>query len=104
MFFENDAEASALAELWFGTGTIKNYSNFVFVTIGAGIGTGIVVDRKVVEGVSFASGEFGHITLFDKGEPCVCGSDGCWEAYASNRATIKRFGRDHILQPMVTPW
>lgn len=92
--FENDAEASALAELWFGKGTIKNYSNFVFVTVGAGIGAGIVVDRKVIEGNSFASGEFGHMIIFDHGEPCVCGNEGCWEAYASDKATVKHYMRE----------
>jgi predicted NBD/HSP70 family sugar kinase len=91
--FENDAEASALAELWFGKGDIKKYSNFVFVSIGAGIGTGIVIDYKVVEGRIYAAGEFGHIPIFERGEPCVCGYFGCWEAYASDRATVKWYKR-----------
>ena len=89
--FENDAEASALAELWFGKGSIKNYSNFVFVSVGAGIGTGIVIDRKVLEGTSYAAGEFGHMTIFEHGEACVCGNEGCWEAYASDKTTVKRY-------------
>ncbi len=89
--FENDAEASALAELWFGHGAIANFSNFVFLSVGAGIGTGIVINRKVIEGVSFAAGEFGHMTIYEQGESCVCGNNGCWEAYASDRATGKRY-------------
>jgi len=89
--FENDAEASALAELWYGKGIINNFSNFVFVSVGAGLGTGIVINRKVIEGVSYAAGEFGHMNIFEKGEPCVCGNTGCWEAYASDRATVKRY-------------
>lgn len=89
--FENDAEASALAELWFGKGLIKNYSNFVFVSVGAGIGTGIVIDHKILEGSSYAAGEFGHMAIFDHGEHCVCGNKGCWEAYASDKATLKRY-------------
>ena len=92
-FYENDAEASALAELWFGKGEIKKYSNFVFVSIGAGIGTGIVIDNKVLEGRTYAAGEFGHIPIFERGAPCVCGYFGCWEAYASDRATVKWFKR-----------
>lgn len=92
-YYENDAEASALAELWFGKGDIKKYSNFVFVSIGAGIGTGIVIDSKVVEGRIYAAGEFGHIPIFERGEPCVCGYFGCWEAYASDRATVKWYKR-----------
>ncbi len=91
VYFENDAGASALAELWFGTGLVKSYSNFVFVSVGAGLGTGIVIDRKVLEGKSFAAGEFGHMNLFDHGESCVCGNEGCWEAYASDRATVRRY-------------
>jgi predicted NBD/HSP70 family sugar kinase len=89
--FENDAEASALAELWSGNGMIKNYSSFVFVSVGAGLGTGIVINRSVIEGASHAAGEFGHMNLLESSEPCVCGNTGCWEAYASDRATVKRY-------------
>jgi predicted NBD/HSP70 family sugar kinase len=89
--YENDAEASALAELWYGNGLIKNFSNFVFVSVGAGLGTGIVINRRVIDGVSYAAGEFGHMNIFENGESCVCGSTGCWEAYASDRATVKRY-------------
>lgn len=89
--FYNDAKASALAELWYGEGPIKNYSNFVFVSVGAGLGTGVVINRKVVEGASHASGEFGHIPIYEQGIDCICGNSGCWEAYASDRATVKRY-------------
>jgi predicted NBD/HSP70 family sugar kinase len=87
---ENDAKASALAELWFGHHDI-NLSNFVFLSVGRGIGSGIVIDNKVLNGVSHFAGEFGHMTLIDGGEPCSCGNLGCWEAYASDRATVQRF-------------
>jgi len=87
---ENDAKASALAELWFGRHDI-NLSNFVFLSVGRGIGTGIVIDRRVINGESHAAGEFGHTTLIEGGEPCACGNLGCWEAYASDRATAKRY-------------
>jgi len=89
--YANDAEASALAELWFGNGMINDYLNFVFVSVGAGIGTGIVINKTVVEGMSYAAGEFGHMNILEKDEDCVCGSKGCWEAYASDRATVKRY-------------
>ena len=89
--YKNDAEASALAELWFGNGMINSYLNFVFVSVGAGIGTGIVINKSVVEGASYAAGEFGHMNILEKDEMCVCGSKGCWEAYASDRATVKRY-------------
>jgi len=89
--FENDAEASAVGELWYGKGQIKMHSNFVFVSVGAGIGAGIVIDNKVIEGVSYAAGEFGHMTIHENGDKCICGNSGCWEAYASDKATLKRF-------------
>ena len=89
---ENDAKASALAELWFGHHDI-DLSNFVFLSVGRGIGSGIVIDKKVLNGVSHFAGEFGHMTLIDNGEPCSCGNLGCWEAYASDRATVQRFAK-----------
>ncbi len=91
--FENDAKSSALAELWFGKGDIKNISNFVFLTVGIGIGTGIVVGKALLDGNVHAAGEFGHMTMFPNGEYCACGNYGCFEAYASDRATVKRFIR-----------
>jgi predicted NBD/HSP70 family sugar kinase len=91
--YENDAKSSALAELWFGTGEIKNISDFVFVSVGIGIGTGIVVGKSLLEGHSHAAGEFGHMTMFPQGEYCACGNYGCFEAYASDRATVRRYKR-----------
>ncbi len=87
---DNDSKASALAELWFGKHG-RTYSNFVFLSIGRGIGAGIVVEGKLLTGHYHASGEFGHITLFDGGNLCSCGNRGCWEEYASDRATIARY-------------
>ena len=86
----NDAKASALAELWFGRHDI-NLANFVFLSIGPGIGTGIVIEKKLMDGAFHAAGEFGHMTIFEGGEFCFCGNHGCWEAYASDRATTKRY-------------
>jgi len=86
----NDAKASALAELWFGTHNI-NLSNFVFLSIGPGIGSGVILDNKLLKGGNEASGEFGHMTLIEGGNLCVCGNYGCWEAYASDRATVQRY-------------
>jgi predicted NBD/HSP70 family sugar kinase len=91
--FVNDAKSSALAELWFGTGEIKDIDDFVFVSVGIGIGTGIVVGKNLLDGHSYAAGEFGHMTMFTKGEYCACGNYGCLEAYASDRATVRRYNR-----------
>jgi predicted NBD/HSP70 family sugar kinase len=90
IIIDNDARASALAELWYGNHDL-NLSNFVFLSVGPGIGTGIVVGKNLVHGNSHAAGEFGHMTLFEGGELCSCGNYGCWEAYASDRATVKRY-------------
>ncbi len=86
----NDAKSSALAELAFGNHQI-DLSNFVFLSIGQGIGSGIVVENKLMNGEFQASGEFGHMVIFEGGELCTCGNNGCWEAYASDRAIVHRY-------------
>ncbi|HSR17942.1 MAG TPA: ROK family protein, partial [Ignavibacteriaceae bacterium] len=86
----NDAKNSALAELWFGNHGM-NLANFVFLQVGPGIGSGIVVGNKILDGEFHASGEVGHMIIFEGGELCVCGNHGCWERYASDRATISRY-------------
>jgi predicted NBD/HSP70 family sugar kinase len=90
---ENDAKASALAELWFGRREGQQPGSFVFLSVGAGIGTGIVVDNHILSGSTHAAGEFGHMTIVEGGEPCTCGNRGCWEAYASNRATARWYAQ-----------
>ncbi len=86
----NDAKASALAELWFGDQG-ADLSNFVFLSVGDGIGAGIVVEGKLLQGEFQAAGEVGHLILIEGGEQCVCGNYGCWERYASDTATVKRY-------------
>lgn len=86
----NDAKSSALAELWFGNHEM-NLSNFVFLSVGNGIGSGIVVEGNLVHGEYQAAGEFGHMIIYEGGEPCACGNSGCWEAYASDRAIVKNY-------------
>jgi predicted NBD/HSP70 family sugar kinase len=87
---ENDAKAAAIAELWYGRHNI-NLSNFVFLSVGRGIGAGIVIDKHILNGEMHLAGEFGHMILFEGGEPCPCGNRGCWEVYASDRATVRRY-------------
>ncbi len=86
----NDAKCSAQAELWFGVHD-TDLSNFVFLEIGPGIGSGMVVENKILDGEFHASGEVGHMVIYEGGELCTCGNHGCWERYASDRATIKRY-------------
>jgi predicted NBD/HSP70 family sugar kinase len=87
---ENDAKASALAELLLGKhGTIPN--SIIFLSVGYGIGTGIVLDNHILSGSCHAAGEFGHMIIVEGGELCSCGNQGCWEVYASDRATLRRY-------------
>jgi predicted NBD/HSP70 family sugar kinase len=89
---DNDANAAALAELWFGRPEIREVRDFIIVLIEAGVGTGIVFDGQVYRGESGAAGEFGHMTI-GEGAPiaCAAGSRGCWEAFASERAALARY-------------
>ena len=88
VFIENDANCAALGEAYAGCG--NGSKNFVAVTLGTGVGSGIIVDGKIVSGVNFAGGECGHMVIVVDGEPCTCGRKGCWEAYASATALIRQ--------------
>ncbi|MET1072126.1 MAG: ROK family protein [Umezawaea sp.] len=81
---DNDANAAAWAEHRFGG--YRHEGSLVLVTIGTGIGGGIVVDGRVVRGLTGAGGEIGHLPLRPGGRVCECGARGCWEQYASGRA------------------
>jgi glucokinase len=86
-FLINDGNAAALGEYYFGAA--KGTSHFIYVTISTGIGGGIVVDGKILNGSKGLAGEIGHMTIADKGPPCHCGNRGCWEALASGTALAK---------------
>lgn len=89
---DNDANAIALAELWFGREKIRKIRNFITVLVGEGIGTGIIFDGQVYRGEKGAAGEFGHMIVGENGPvPCSCGSRDCWEAHASENAIIARY-------------
>jgi glucokinase len=81
VFCENDANCAALAEHEWGAG--HGISDFVMVTLGTGIGGGIVADGELVRGRSGFAGEIGHMVVEAHGAPCLCGGRGCWERYAS---------------------
>ena len=89
---DNDANAIALAELWFGREKIRNARNFITVLVAEGIGTGIVFDGQVYRGEKGDAGEFGHMIVgSDAPVDCSCGSRNCWEAHASEAAVIERY-------------
>lgn len=86
---ENAANACALAEMWFNRGhTIRN---LVTVTVSEGIGTGIIMDGRLLRGANGMAGELGHFPLEPDGPTCGCGKRGCWEILASNQAAIRYY-------------
>lgn len=89
---DNDANAMALAELWFGRPEVDYARDFIMVLVAEGVGTGIIFDGQVYRGQRGAAGEFGHMVIGEHAPvPCSCGSDDCWEAFSSERAAIARY-------------
>jgi glucokinase len=89
---ENDADAAVLGEAAYGAGRDKK--NLIFVTIGTGIGGGIVVDGRLYRGVRGAHPEIGHHTIDASGPQCFCGARGCWEVLARGPAIAERLMRE----------
>ncbi len=87
VYADNDANCLALAELLFGTA--KNCRSVLCVTIGTGIGGGLILEGKVYRGSSFSAGEIGHTTVVFNGKKCACGNRGCLEKYASVSALLE---------------
>ena len=91
---DNDANAAALAELWFGRAEVRDVRDFIVVLIHEGVGTGIVFDGQIYRGKSGAAGEFGHMTIGrDAPVACAAGRHECWEAFTSERAALARYTR-----------
>jgi predicted NBD/HSP70 family sugar kinase len=86
---ENAASACVLAEVWFER--TEQCRDLVLVTVSEGIGTGVLANGQLVRGTNGMAGEFGHVALDPEGPPCGCGSHGCWEVYASNRAALRYY-------------
>ncbi|MDD5953369.1 MAG: ROK family protein [Oscillospiraceae bacterium] len=87
VFVENDANAAAYGE--FLCGSLRNCKNGVALTLGTGIGCGIILDGKLYRGANGAAGEVGHMTIEMGGRLCNCGRHGCWERYASATGLIQ---------------
>ena len=85
---DNDANCAVLGEWW--QGAARGAQVVVGVTVGTGVGGGLVLDGKIFHGVSDVAGEFGHMTIDSTGRQCACGNYGCLEAYASGPAIAKR--------------
>ncbi|MBQ3068525.1 MAG: ROK family glucokinase [Clostridia bacterium] len=88
VYIENDANAAALGETV--AGAAKGANNALCITLGTGVGGGIIIDGKIYDGFNCAAAELGHIVIVCGGEQCGCGREGCWEAYASATALIRQ--------------
>ncbi len=88
VYLENDANAAALGEAV--AGCEFGVKDFVAVTLGTGVGSGIIIDGKIYRGSNFCGGEMGHMVINVDGIPCNCGRKGCWEKYASATALVSQ--------------
>ena len=86
VLIENDANAAAKGEA--ACGAAKGYANSVMITLGTGLGGGIIIDNKIYSGFNYAGAELGHMVIEVDGLPCSCGRKGCWEAYSSATGLI----------------
>ena len=80
-YLGNDADAAAYGE--YCAGAAKGAGSAVVITLGTGVGSGIIIDGKIYSGSNFAGGEIGHTVIEVDGRPCTCGRKGCFEAYSS---------------------
>jgi len=87
VFVDNDVNVMALGEVYFGAG--KGAVNMLCITLGTGVGGGLILDGKLYRGSSYAAGEFGHVPINIDGPKCKCGSWACVEAYAGNSYIVK---------------
>jgi glucokinase len=94
---ENDANAAAWGEYRFGAG--QGHNDVICITLGTGLGGGIIIGNKLRRGRFGVAGEFGHIRMVPDGLLCGCGSQGCWEQYASGRALVRYAKQRAIAQP-----
>lgn len=91
VYIDNEANAGALGEKWYGQwGSV---SHLIYVSVGIGIGTGIIIDNEIYRGAAGFAGEMGHITIDLNDDVCSCGNIGCLENFASERALLKLIGK-----------
>lgn len=87
IFLENDANAAALGEKWMGSG--KDVDDLCFLTLGTGVGGGLILNGKIWHGKIGMAAELGHTTVYSEGRSCNCGNHGCLEAYASATSVVR---------------
>ncbi len=96
-YLDNDANAAAFGE--FVAGAAKGSRNAVVITLGTGVGSGIIIDGRIYGGSNFAGGEIGHTVIVADGLPCTCGRMGCFEAYSSATGLIRMTSETAALNP-----
>ena len=101
-FVDNDANSAAYGEFLAGAG--KGTKDFVMITLGTGVGGGVIIDGKIYTGFNYAGAELGHTVIQMNGEHCSCGRQGCWEAYASATALIRQTKSAMIRFPNSIMW
>ncbi|MBQ9080856.1 MAG: ROK family protein [Clostridia bacterium] len=98
----NDANAAAFAEAVWGVG--RNYSSLIAITLGTGVGGGVVINGKIWDGFNGFAAEIGHMVIFEGGRECGCGNRGCLEAYCSATALVRETKRMMNLYPDSAMW
>lgn len=97
VFIENDARVAALGEL--AQGKARGCRDFIYITVGTGIGSGIYIDGKLLRGSRWSAGEVGHMVMDPRGDDCTCGSRGCLETLASAPAIVRAARRAAAFNP-----
>jgi predicted NBD/HSP70 family sugar kinase len=93
VIIDNSARCSALAEIWHGKAQYAHVRNLLYVGVSTGLACGIVIDGGLYRGGNNTAGQFGHIPIDINGDECRCGQRGCWDLYASDKATLNRYAR-----------
>ena len=88
VYLDNDANCAALGE--FLAGAASGLDSAVILTFGTGIGGGVILNDRIWSGFNYAGGELGHVVIKTGGQPCTCGRNGCWDAYASMTGVIRQ--------------
>jgi glucokinase len=97
----NDGDAAALGAAVFGAG--RGFRDFALLTLGTGVGGGLILNGELYRGAGFAAGEVGHIIVFPGGEPCNCGARGCLEQYVGIAGIVRRAAAAGIAEPGLAP-
>lgn len=101
-YLDNDANAAAYGEFIAGAG--KGTNNFVMLTLGTGVGGGVIIDGRMLTGSNYAGAELGHTVIDINGQMCSCGRQGCFEAYASATALIRQTKQAMVKYPNSIMW